>query len=184
MTIDKEKLKALAGAVQTANAAYLDDECNHALHEALIDADDRFMEAAAPEVVLALLADLDEARNGMKHSCAIRLKREIERLEGERDRLKAQVATLQSDANSWQSGYSAGRKSLAGHAEQWRKEAHRFNLENEALRKDAERYRWLRDRCGIVEYKAIAGSIGPGMLPSGEKLEMAIDAVMSKGEQP
>lgn len=49
-----------------------------------------------------------------------------------------------------------------------------------ALRKDAARYRWLRDQCGIVEYKAIAGSIGPGMLPSGEKLQEAIDAAMAK----
>ena len=36
-----------------------------------------------------LLADLDEARNGMKHSCAIRLKKRIEKLETERDQLKA-----------------------------------------------------------------------------------------------
>lgn len=46
----------------------------------------------------------------------------------------------------------------------------------EAVR-DAARYRWLRDRCGIVEYKAIAGSVGPGMLPSGDKLDAAIDAM-------
>jgi hypothetical protein len=39
----------------------------------------------------------------------------------------------------------------------------------------AERYRWLRDECGVVEYKAIAGSIGPGMLPSGQRLDAAID---------
>lgn len=32
-----------------------------------------------------LRADLDEARNGMKHSCAIRLKKEIERLKAELD---------------------------------------------------------------------------------------------------
>ncbi len=36
-----------------------------------------------------LLADLDEARNGMKHSCAIRLKKRLEQLETERDQLKA-----------------------------------------------------------------------------------------------
>lgn len=36
-----------------------------------------------------LLADLDEARNGMKHSCAIRLKKRVEQLETERDQLKA-----------------------------------------------------------------------------------------------
>ena len=36
-----------------------------------------------------LLADLDEARNGMKHSCAIRLKNRIEKLETERAQLNA-----------------------------------------------------------------------------------------------
>ena len=48
---------------------------------------------------------------------------------------------------------------------------------------DAERYRWLRDQCGIVEYQAIAGSIGSGMLPSGESLDAALSVAMGKGEQ-
>ncbi|WP_338794068.1 hypothetical protein [Pseudomonas sp. AE27] len=59
-------------------------------------------------------------------------------------------------------------------------ERDQLKAENEALRKDALRYRWLRDGCGVVEYKAIAGSIGPGMLPSGDKLQAAIDAAMAK----
>lgn len=59
-------------------------------------------------------------------------------------------------------------------------EIDQLKAENEALRKDALRYRWLRDGCGVVEYKAIAGSIGPGMLPSGDKLQAAIDAAMAK----
>ncbi|MCU7645630.1 hypothetical protein [Pseudomonas piscis] len=53
--------------------------------------------------------------------------------------------------------------------------------ENERQRKNSERYLFLRDRCGLVAYQAIAGSIGPGMLPSGDALEVAIDAVMGKG---
>lgn len=48
-------------------------------------ADAEFIAAANPVAVLALIADLDEARNGMKHSCAIRLKKEIERLKAELD---------------------------------------------------------------------------------------------------
>ncbi len=51
------------------------------------DAD--FIAAANPAAVLALIADLDEARNGMKHSCAIRLKKRIELLETQRDQLIA-----------------------------------------------------------------------------------------------
>jgi hypothetical protein len=55
-----------------------------------------------------------------------------------------------------------------------------LKAEGKTLLKDAERYRWLRDQCGLVEYKAIAGSIGPGMLPCGEELQEAIDAAMAK----
>ena len=43
---------------------------------------------------------------------------------------------------------------------------------------NAKRYEWLRDSCGVVEYKAIAGSIGPGMLPSGEHLDSSVDEQM------
>jgi len=48
-----------------------------------------YLKVATPEAVLALIADLDEARNGMKHSCAIRLKKRIELLETQRDQLIA-----------------------------------------------------------------------------------------------
>lgn len=50
--------------------------------------------------------------------------------------------------------------------------------EIQQLRKDAERYRWLRDSCGIVEYKKAFGGIGSGMLPSGDALDSSIDAAM------
>jgi hypothetical protein len=53
-----------------------------------------FIEAANPAVVLALLDDLDEARNGMKYACAMRLKKEI-------DRLQAENEALRSDAEQW-----------------------------------------------------------------------------------
>lgn len=56
----------------------------------------QFHEEVGPETVLALIADLDEARNGMKHSCAIRLKKQIEQLEEERDQLRAEVAGLKT----------------------------------------------------------------------------------------
>lgn len=48
--------------------------------------------------------------------------------------LRSQVATLQSDSNSWQSGYDEGRRMGTKTALD----------EREQLRKDAERYRWLR----------------------------------------
>lgn len=54
----------------------------------------KFHEEVDPETVLALIADLDEARNGMKHSCAIRLKKEIERLEAENEALNTAIEDL------------------------------------------------------------------------------------------
>lgn len=82
-------------------------------------------------------------------------------------------------------------RSLRGDGADLMAERDRLSAENETLvaaaqalrndQADAERYRYLRDRCGVVEYKAIAGSICPGMLPSGETLDVAVDAVMGKG---
>lgn len=51
------------------------------------------------ENILALIGDLDEARNGMKHSCAIRLKKQIEQLETERDQLKAENEALRKECD-------------------------------------------------------------------------------------
>ena len=100
-------------------------------------------------------------------------------LKTERDQLKAELAGLRTGYEAYESvnkGLKAENETLvaAGQAlrDEWRKD-----------QADAERYRYLRDRCGLVEYKVIAGSIGPGMLPSGEKLDVAIDAAMGKGEQ-
>ncbi|WGV20451.1 ead/Ea22-like family protein [Pseudomonas putida] len=46
--------------------------------------------------------------------------------------------------------------------------------ENEALRKDAERYRWLRDGAGYCDTRDI-----PGMAPA--RMDAFIDAAMAKG---
>lgn len=97
----------------------------------------------------------------------------------ERDQLKAELAGLRTGYEAYESvnkGLKAENETLVAAAQalrdEWRKD-----------QSDAERYRYLRDRCGLVEYKVIAGSIGPGMLPSGEKLDVAIDAALGKGEQ-
>lgn len=50
-------------------------------------------------------------------------------------------------------------------------------------KKDAARFKWLRDTCGIVEYKRWFGSIGPGMLPSGQRLEITIDTAMEAKDE-
>ena len=139
----------------------------------------KFLGAMTPAAVLGLIADLDEARNGMKHSCAIRLKKQIEHLETERDQLKAEIAGLKTGFEAYEqvnTGLRVENETLVTAAQairdEWRKD-----------QADAERYRWLRDQCGIVEYKAIAGSIGSGMLPSGENLDAALSDAMGEGEQ-
>ena len=49
----------------------------------------------------------------------------------------------------------------------------------DTLQADAERYRWLRDRRGIVEYAAAFGGMN-AMLPSGDRLDAAIDAAQAQ----
>ena len=84
---DYSELKRLAeGAVHAGDHWGLRDSFERQLGK-LVD----------PETVLALIADLDEARNGMKHSCAIRLKKQIEQLEKERDQLKAENEALRRE---------------------------------------------------------------------------------------
>ncbi|VVN20878.1 hypothetical protein PS662_04360 [Pseudomonas fluorescens] len=106
------------GAVIDDDDKYPVLEVNTAQYDALEDAGRlaRFYAAANPAAVLALITDLDEARNGMKHSSAIRLKKEIERLEGERDQIKAENAGLKT-------GYEAYEQVVQG-----------LKAENEALR--------------------------------------------------
>jgi len=92
MTIDKSALKALAEAALPYAPTW---PCQEELKNIFDWPPADLMAAANPAAVLALLADLDEAENGMKHSCAIRLKKEIERLQAENESLKR-------DRTDWQ----------------------------------------------------------------------------------
>jgi len=63
-----------------------------------------------------------------------------------------------------------------------------LKADNEALRKDADRYRWLRSQHWNESDMAVAchpkKSVKLGFdCPSGERLDHAIDAAMGKGEQ-
>ena len=53
----------------------------------------------------------------------------IAQLEAECERLRAQVSALQSDANSWQSGYDKGREDGAKAAEGWKAQHARDSAE-------------------------------------------------------
>lgn len=153
MTIDKQKLQKLLWA----EAASFRADC--ADWKRNTEALDEFLgEKTVVEVALELLAENVRLCED-PHMRAIRsLRGDCADLMAERDRLSAENETLVAAAQALR--------------DEWRND-----------QSDAERYRYLRDRCGVVEYKAIAGSIGPGMLPSGEKLDVAVDAVMGKREQ-
>lgn len=81
----------------------------------------------------------------------------LEQAEKERDELKAGLPTIRINIDA--------SEALAG-------------IEGaQEIVKDAARYRWLRS-CGIVEYKKVTGSVGPGMLPSGYVLDALVDTAM------
>jgi hypothetical protein len=151
MTIDKQKLQKLLWA----EAASFRADC--ADWKRNTEALDEFLgEKTVVEVALELLAENVRLCED-PHMRAIRsLRGDGADLMAERDRLSAENETLVAAAQALR--------------DEWRND-----------QADAERYRYLRDRCGVVEYKAIAGSICPGMLPSGETLDVAVDAVMGKG---
>jgi len=117
----------------------LDADAGHDVEDEAYYAALKFIAAANPAAVRALLDDLDQARNGMKYACGIRLKKEIDRLQAE----------------------------------------------NEALRKDSERYRWLRDKSESVHQFYLSTPIWfTGVKFSKENVDITIDAAMSKEPQP
>lgn len=149
MDIDKEKLKGLLWA----EAASYRADC--AGWKRNTEALDEFLgEKTVVEVALELLAENVRLCEDPRMRAIRSLRGDCADLMAERDRLMAEKDTLVAAAQSLR--------------DEWRND-----------QSDAERYRYLRDRCGVVEYKAI----GPGMLPSGETLDVAVDAVMGKGEQ-
>jgi hypothetical protein len=109
VTVDKEKLKALAESLIVANDQLNECGKGNEFDDAWSVANDHYVEATDPEVILGLLA-------------------EIERLE----RFEDWFVRLDQVEQSLAASYKAERDQL--------------KAENEALRKDAQRYRWLRDK--------------------------------------
>jgi hypothetical protein len=130
----------------------------------------RFIGHATPAAVVALIAELDEAKNGMKHSGAIRLKKELERL-------KAEVES-----------FKQGAKAEADAGDEARAEVRKLKAENESLRKDAERYRFVSQLAWYVDRAAYVYDLkkrSPGWSSDqpdvdADDVEEAIDATMSK----
>lgn len=90
----------------------------------------------------------------------------------ERDQVRAEVAGLRT-------GYEAYERVNA-----------ELKAENETLRKDAERYQWLRGResaedpeISVTRWNQISPDRAIGEAPRLEVLDAAIDAAMGKGER-
>ncbi|UQI33042.1 hypothetical protein M3M50_10565 [Pseudomonas bijieensis] len=82
----------------------------------------------------------------------------------------------------WQASHHKNYCSVAEEREQLR-------AENEALRKDAERFQWLLKNASIIldkktAYQAETGFIKFDTMPGRTEAESAIDAAMSKEPQP
>ena len=154
----------------------------------------KFLGAMTPVAVLGLIAENDRlsaqvrlagvAAEMAAHDTAGRAVTEYLVVAQERDQLKAEIAGLKT-------GYEAYEQVNAGLKAEVARSTEREILqlaEIESLRKDAERYRWLRIAdwwrspvCVIRNPKEQA-KLGSDC-PSGDRLDAAIDAAMGKGEQ-
>ncbi|AZF37721.1 hypothetical protein C4J88_2941 [Pseudomonas sp. R4-39-08] len=133
-----------------------------------------FIAAANPAAVLALIAENDELRNAgsQLRTFFVDATEQCCKAERERDQLRAEVAGLRT-------GYEAYARVNA-----------ELKAENEALRNDAERYRWLRSResaedpeISVTRWTQLAPDRAVGEAPRLEVLDAAVDDAMGKGEQ-
>ena len=169
---DHSELKRLAEALIAANDLF--NEClqDNEVGDAWSLANDHFTEAASPEAVLAIIA-------------------ENTALKGPHDWLAEDlIKELVDNAQAFQENSGHGENDpfaialLAAASRIRRQEANldQLKAENEALRKNAERYQWLREaRSGYIEVVEWIGPHATGM--TGEDLDALLDAAMGKGEQ-
>lgn len=132
--------------------------------------------SVAPDVLIGLFTDLDEARNGMKYSCAIRLKKEIERLESEAvysaagfDAAREEIARLKAEVAGLRTGYEAYERVNA-----------ELKAEVEALRKLGPSKEIIWCACGDGH---AANSYGAGFMDANEGVCANCDAALGQGEQ-
>lgn len=116
-------------------------------------------QGSLPPIVATLIAEIEILKAGGQLLIGDRNELLVERHE-----LRAEIAGLKT-------GYEAYEQTVK-----------ELRAEVEALRKDAERYRWLHHgHSGYIEVVEWIGPHATGM--TGEDLDALIDAAMSKGEQ-
>ena len=203
---DKTELKRLADA---ANAVMGDARVDVAItsedgpNQAEIDAVTSFLQVATPAAVLALIAE-----NQRLTGCIVQRRAQAEqydqaliKMAAERDQLKAEVERLKAENQSEVGAcllsvaenkkLQAENEALRGlyqmHKATETREMRCLKTENEALRKDAERYRWLRGQHWNESEMAVVcrpkKAVRLGFdCPSEGRLDYAIDVAMGKGE--
>lgn len=124
-----------------------------------------FMAAASPAVVLDLLADI-EALQGLYRMHQQTETREMLRLKAEIERRGIELYEANID-NSKVRGMNGLLYAEIG----------QLKGESEALRKDAERYRWMRNQLGRPVCRI------NGVWHNDTWLDQAVDAATSRGEQ-
>jgi len=143
-----------------------------------------FVVVATPAALLDLLNDIVALKAGGQL-----LVQDRKDALAERDQLKAANDRQRLDIEAWRLTVNAERTNSAAYrGELNRLKGPDFTEELAALRKDAERYRWLRladwwrsPICVIRNPKEQA-KLGTDC-PTGERLDDAIDAAIGKGEQ-
>ena len=96
-------------------------------------------------------------------------------LEAERERLRAQVSALQSDANSWQSGYDKGREDGAKAAEGWKAQHARDSAELRRL--CAERDQQWRIRRDVEADRDTANAVSSELRAQRDALAAELEAI-------
>ncbi|MFE2005699.1 hypothetical protein ACFW6U_09930 [Pseudomonas guariconensis] len=150
MTIDKQKLKALAEA---ANAITTDVNITMAIGADPVEvkAVQDYLQVAMPKTILALLTEIEQLRKAHEQVCT-----------------------------------NYNRVSFA--SEERGKQIDQLKAENEILRKDAERYRFLRDAealAGGLAILPVGKWVKPAMLcttpfDSAEMTDSVVDDAMAK----
>jgi hypothetical protein len=112
---------------------------------------------------------------------------EMERVAGENQRLRAGVESDLAEIDRIQMVYDAHfrkTRSYRMQRDQAKDESDKLKAENEALRRDAERYRWLRDKSESIHQFYMSTPIWfTGVKFNKENVDNTIDAAMSKEPQ-
>ncbi|HFL2728908.1 TPA: ead/Ea22-like family protein [Pseudomonas aeruginosa] len=148
-----------------------------------------FCAAANPQAILGLIADLEEARNGMEYQPIMRLKNELDRLKAENDALRkfsAEAYQVLGALDALENVLDNASDAANGVPLRHETLLPFFAEDYEALRKDAARYRWLRDSCTRqwdVMYQDIEIVLDGTGVDECEDLDGIIDAAIEGAKQ-